>query len=122
MFSEADFFAITEREAFCIFWQANVVAKDEKRVRAELGVGDVFSVFFEDVDVGCFCFCFEEGFEGGFVCGDSGVWFACEGFFEDCLPCFLVGSYVVELFPVYLQVDWRCWWSVEDCVEVDVFA
>ena len=51
---------------------------------------------------------------------DAWVWFACEGFFEDGLPCFYVGAYVVEFGSVDLQMYWRFWWSVEDCVEGDV--
>ena len=45
-----------------------------------------------------------------------------EGFFEYGLPRFHVGSDVVKLCAVDLQVQRRCWWTVEDCVEGYVSA
>lgn len=67
-------------------------------------------------------FCFYQRFEGGFVFGYAGVGFACECFFEDLLPSFHVGAYVVEGFSVDLDVLRRVGWTVEDGVEGYVSA
>lgn len=43
--------------------------------------------------------------------------FARYGFFENYLPCFHVGSYVVECATVDLNVQGRVWRAVKDGVE-----
>ena len=50
------------------------------------------------------------------------MWFAAEGFFEYGLPCFHVGSYVIEFCTVDLHMNGRRWRSVEYGVEGDVSA
>lgn len=38
------------------------------------------------------------------------------------LPSVHVGAHVIEAFAVYLDVQWRIGWSVQDSVENNVFA
>ena len=72
--------------------------------------------------MGCFRFGFEECFEACFAGGYARVRFAAEHFPEDALPGVDVCAHVVEFCAVYLQVQRRIWWSVEDGVEGDVSA
>ena len=48
--------------------------------------------------------------------------FAADSFSQNRVPSVDVCAHVVEGFAVYVQVNGRVWWSVEDCVEVYVSA
>ena len=112
MFSKADFLSVSQREAFSVFGESDVVAENEEAVWGECGLFYWCSAFFQRVNLLGLRFCFYEGFEACFVCGDAWVRFVAEGFFEDLLPRVYVGSYVVEGFAVDLDVDGWVGWSV----------
>ena len=99
-----------------------MVAEDEEALLVERNFAYVFAVFLKNVNLMGLSFGFKERFEAGFVLGYAWVGLARKSFFEDYLPSFHVGSYIVECAAIDLNVHRRVRWTVKDSVESYISA